>query len=173
MGFLNKMFGSNNKKEKIIARNPFNLQINDIVDYDLVEYQVIGKITYNEEGYLWYDYHMFDGKDHLWLYAEDDDQVRLALFRKLNADHELYSRLQAETPSVIEYEAQKFSLLEEGNATIKVEGKVGARDNQQVKYWDYETGNGDHISVEKWGNELEISVGKVVKESLLDFYPAR
>jgi len=42
----------------------------------------------------------------------------------------------------------------------------------RLKYLDYETANNDQISVEKWGNELEISVGRVVKESLLEFYPA-
>lgn len=174
IGFLNKVFGAKDKgKEKIVARNPFNLQINDIVDYDLVEYQVIGKITYNEDGYVWYDYHLFDGKDHLWLYAEDDDIVKLGLFKKLSSDHELYAILQKGTPVNIEFEGNKYSLIEEGKATIKVEGKVGARDDQRVRYWDYETGNGDQISVEKWGNELEISAGKVVKESLLEFYPAR
>ncbi|MFW6287144.1 MAG: DUF4178 domain-containing protein [bacterium] len=144
-----------------------------MVDYDLVEYQVIGKITYNEQGYVWYDYHLFDGKDHLWLYAENDDQVKLGLFKKLIADNPLYGELQKEIPTVINYENNKYSLIEEGNAIIKVEGQIGARDNQQVRYWDFETGNGDQISVEKWGSELEISIGKEVKENLLDFYPAR
>lgn len=172
MAFFKNIF-KKDKKEKIIARNPFNLQIGDIVDYDLVEYQVIGKITYTEEGYTWYDYHLFDSKEHLWLYAEDDDEVSLGLFKRLNADHKLYGILQEGNPTVIEYEGQKYSLIEEGSATIKVEGKVGARDDQRVRYWDYETGNGNQISVEKWGNELEISIGNEVKESLLEFYPAR
>lgn len=172
MTFFKKIFNKK-KKEKIIARNPFNLQIDDIVDYDLVEYQVIGKIIYNEDGYTWYDYHLFDSKDNLWLYAEDDDEVRLGLFKKLSADHKLYGILQEGNPSVIEYEGINYSLIEEGSATIKVEGKVGARDDQRVRYWDYETGNGNQISVEKWGNELEISVGREVKEGLLEFYPAR
>lgn len=171
MSFLSKVF-SKGKKEKIKERTPFNLQINDIVDYDLVEYQVIGKIKYIEEGYIWYDYHLFDGKGHLWLYAEDDDELRLGLFHRLSADHELYGKLQKETPSVIEYDGRKYSLIEKGNAHIEVEGKVGARDGQMLRYWDYETRNGDQISVEKWGNELEISVGEEVKESLLEFYPA-
>lgn len=116
---------------------------------------------------------MFDGKDHLWLYAENDDQVKLGLFKKLIADNPLYGELQKEIPTVINYENNKYSLIEEGNAIIKVEGQIGARDNQQVRYWDFETGNGDQISVEKWGSELEISIGKEVKENLLDFYPAR
>ena len=172
MGFLNNFFNKG-KKEGIKERTPFNLQINDIVDYDLVEYQVIGKIKYTEEGYTWYDYHLFDGKDHLWLYAEDDDEIKLGLFQKLSADHELYSKLQEEIPSVIEFNGIKYSLTENGNANLEVEGKVGARDGQRVRYWDFETGNGNQISVEKWGNELEISIGEVVKEGLLEFYPAR
>lgn len=177
MGFFKKMFGNKNNGDeynnKVEARNPFNLQINDIVEYDLVEYQVLGKITYKENGYVWYDYHLFDGKDHLWLYAEDDDQVVLGIFSKLTPDHKLYSTFQEGNPSVINYKEQKYSLIEEGSALIQVEGKVGARNNQQVRYWDYETGNGNQISVEKWGNELEISAGRVVKESLLEFYPAK
>ncbi|QTL99814.1 DUF4178 domain-containing protein [Iocasia frigidifontis] len=172
MGFFSKVFNKN-KKEEIVARNPFNLQINDIVDYDLVEYQVIGKVKYNEEGYIWYDYHLFDSKEHLWLYAEDDDEVRLGLFRKLDVDHQLYAKFQEEIPSVIKYEDMDYSLIEEGSANIEIEGKVGAKDGQRIKYWDYETGNGNQLSVEKWGNELEISVGEVVQEGLLEFYPAK
>jgi len=172
MGFFKKVFNAKKNRSQIAERNPFNLQINDIVDYDLVEYQVIGKIIYSDKGYVWYDYHLFDGKDHLWLYAEDDDQAKMGLFRKLNAGHEIYSILQESIPSKLQYENKDYSLIEEGIASIKVERKVGARDNQQIRYWDYETANNEQISVEKWGNELEISVGRVVKESLLEFYPA-
>ncbi|MEJ6950997.1 DUF4178 domain-containing protein [Natronospora cellulosivora (SeqCode)] len=162
-----------NKKNKIRTRNPFNLEINDIIEYDLTEYQVIGKITYEDNGYYWYDYHLFDGHKHLWFSAEDDDVVILGLFEKLKPDHELYSIIQTEIPTVINYEGERYSLLEKGRALIKAEGKVGASTGQSVEYWDFENALGANISVEKWGNELEISIGQEVKESLLDFYPAQ
>ncbi|MFW6306011.1 MAG: DUF4178 domain-containing protein [Bacillota bacterium] len=173
MGLFKKIFGSKEKKQTIIERNPFNLQLNDIVDYDLVEYQVIGKITYEQDGYIWYDYHLFDSKNHLWLYAEDDDMVKLGLFKRLESDHPLYAKLQDNKANSIEYEGKTYSLIEKGDAIIQVEGQVGARNNQKVRYWDYETDDGSQISVEKWGNEMEISVGRNVHQSLLEFYPAK
>lgn len=171
MGFFDFLKSKPEEKNKVIARNPLNLQVEDIVEYDLVEYKVIGKLIYEEGGYIWYDYHLFDGQEHLWLGAEDDDELEIGLYKKLDVNHQLYVQLQDEIPRKLTYEGKDYTLIESGNANIRAEGRVGAKTGQRVQYWDYEANDGSEISVEKWGNELEISIGQEVKESLLEYYP--
>ena len=171
MGFFDFLKSKPKNNNKVVARNPLNLQVGDIVEYDLAEYKVIGKLIYEEGGYLWYDYHLFDGQKHLWLGAEDDDELEIGLYKKLDVNHQLYVQLQNETPKKLTYEGKEYTLIEGGKANIRAEGRVGAKTGQRVQYWDYEASNGSEISVERWGNELEISIGQEVKESLLEYYP--
>ncbi|TDX51539.1 DUF4178 domain-containing protein [Orenia marismortui] len=173
MGFFDFFKSKEEKEDKIVARTPLNLQIGDIVEYDLMEYKVIGKIDYEEGGYKWYDYHISDGKNNLWLSAEEDDELEVGLFKKLDSGDELYSKLQEKIPNKITFNNQAYSLIEEGNANIMVEGQVGAKTGQRIRYWDYEASNGEQVSVEKWVNELEISIGQEVKKSLLEYYPGK
>ncbi|KXS41541.1 MULTISPECIES: DUF4178 domain-containing protein [unclassified Candidatus Frackibacter] len=174
MGFLDFLKSdSNSNKNKVSevkARNPFNLRVGDIIEYDLVEYEVIGKIIYEEGGYEWYDYHLLGNGKHLWLFAEEDDQISLVLFNKIPNANKLYAELQRGHPATINFDGKQYSLVEEGEANINVIGKVGAKTGQRVKYADYRCNN-QWISVEEWGNELEINVGTRIKESLLEYYP--
>jgi hypothetical protein len=172
MSFLDLFKRNNHEQEKVGARTPLNLQVGDIIEYDLIEYEVIGKVTYQEGSYEWYDYHLAAGKDNLWLFAEDDDQLKLVMFEKLSLEEKIYSEFQSGSPTKINKDGKDFSLVEEGKAKIIVEGQVGAKTNQQVKYADYVAGD-QWISVEWWGSELEISHGQEITESLIEYYPVQ
>jgi co-chaperonin GroES (HSP10) len=170
MSFFDLFTTNDDKEGKVEARTPLNLKVGDIVEYDLVEYQVIGKIVYKEGAYTWYDYHLAVGGDRFWLFAEDDDRLELALFEKLPPEDELYSKFQSETPNSVVKDGEEFSLVEQGEAQITVTGQVGAKTGQQVEYADYDAGD-KLLSVEWWGNELEVSQGEKVTESLFKYYP--
>lgn len=170
MSFFDLFKGDNGKEDSVTARTPLNLQVGDILEYDLVDYQVIGKVTYKQEGYVWYDYHLSAGEDNLWLFAEDDDQLKLVIFEKLPFKEDLYSKIGSKPPDKISRGEKEFSLVETGQAEITVEGQVGAKTGQRVRYADYVSGQ-QWLSVEWWGAELEISQGKEISESLLDYYP--
>ena len=169
MGFFDLFKGQEKQKEE--KRTVLNLELNDIVEYDLEEYKVIGIITYQQFGYEWYDYHLINQQNSCWLYAERDDCLELILFEKVAPKHKIYNNFSQEIPQTITYQNQQFNLIEQGQAKIKVKGQVGAKTGQDITYYDYQNNN-KIISVEKWGSELEISIGHSIKESLIEIYPA-
>ena len=148
-----------------------NLKVGDIVEYDLNEYNVLGVVKYQSGGYEWYDYHLADNQQSLWLYAEQDDRLELGLFEKLPPSHQLYNKFSQGYPAAVEYEGETFNLIEKDQAQITVTGQVGAKSGQQINYADYQAKEA-MISVERWGSELEISIGCSIQENLIEIYPA-
>ncbi|AZR74562.1 hypothetical protein BBF96_14900 [Anoxybacter fermentans] len=165
MSFFKRLFGGGKKKSKIQKRNPFNLQVGDVVSYDLEDYIVIGKLVYNDSSYEWYAYQLDSGSKRIWLASEDDDEIILGIYESTDL------RL-TNVPNEIEYKGQIFYLEEHGKATITTaDGRVGAKTGQVMEYWDFESDNGDFLSVEKWGNEIEVSYGYPIDEHELEFLP--
>ncbi|MBM7556696.1 DUF4178 domain-containing protein [Halanaerobacter jeridensis] len=162
--FKSKKETTNHKKTVL------NLEIGDIVEYDLNEYKILGTIKYQEGCYEWSDYHLADKQQSFWLYVEDDDSLELGLFEKLPSDHQLYSSFSQGYPAAVEYEGETFNLVEKGQANIRTKGKVGAKTGQKMNYADYQAGEA-MISVERWGSALEISIGCSIEENLLEIYP--
>lgn len=165
MSFFDKLFGKKESKPKIQKRNPFNLQVNDVVSYDLEDYIVIGKMVYNDSNYEWFAYQLDSGDKRIWLSSEDDDELILGIYE--STDLRLTS-----VPNEISYKGQTFYLEEHGKARITTaDGRVGAKVGQIVEYWDFESDEGDFLSVEKWSNEIEVSYGYEVKERELEYLP--
>lgn len=165
MGFFDKLFGNKDKEPKITKRTPFNLKVKDVVSYDLEDYIVIGKIVYRSSGYEWYDYHLDNGSKKIWLSSEDDDEIILGIFEKINLS-------LTDVPNQIEYNGETFKLDEHGKANISLaEGRVGTKTGNNMEYWDFESDQGNFLSVEKWGNEIEVSYGYPIDPHELDFLP--
>lgn len=165
MGFFDKLFGKREETPQIIRRTPFNLQVQDVINYDLEDYVVVGKMVYDDNSYEWYDYQLDNGTKRIWFGSENDDEVMLAMY-------ELTDMRLTSVPNELTYNGQTFYLDEHGKARIKLaDGQVGARTGQIVEYWDFESDNGDYLSVEKWGNEIEVSYGWEVGEHELKFFP--
>lgn len=165
MGFFDKLFGKDNKRPKIEKRTPFNLQVNDVVCYDLEDYIVVGKLVYDDSNYEWYDYQLDNGSKRIWLGSENDDELIVAIYETV--DYKL-----TEITDEMEYDGQIFYLEECGEARIKAaDGQVGARNDQIIEYWDYESEEGDFLCIERWGNDFEVSYGYQVKEHELEFLP--
>ncbi len=155
MGFLKKMFGSGGKeKPQIVKRNALNLQVGDIVSYDLEDYVVIGVLEYNDEGWVWRDYHLESDDKHIWLSVEQDDELYMGIFEKI--------KMPLEKPQqLITYDGIDFELDETSTARITVvEGQVGARVGNNVRYWDYcDEEDERFISIEEWDGDFEFSYG--------------
>lgn len=164
LGILYFLFG---KKDAAAARpsrtrTVLNLQVNDVVTYDLEDYIVAGKIVYNDSGYTWTAYNLKGDAKYIWLAAELDDELELGI----------YERVVAPVPDQIGEEltvdGTTYYLEEQSSARItEVQGQAGARVGQQVAYWDFESEEGTYLSIERWGGDLEISKGYAIKESEL------
>ncbi|RSL33707.1 DUF4178 domain-containing protein [Salibacterium salarium] len=163
MARVKEIFRSRNvdKEKEKVTRSIQSLALNDIVTFDLEDYIVIGKITYKDSDWEWTVYHLEGERNNRWLSLEEDDEWIIGIYDK--------SSTPIEEPSsrTLTYEGTEFQLQEHGSAKIKeVEGSVGASVNQTVQYWDMVDKETQEklLSIEKWGESLEASVGQEITE---------
>lgn len=165
MGLFDFLKGkSSSEHSRPVQRDVLNLQVNDIVTYDLEDYMVVGKLTYRDSGYEWYDYQLKGESKRIWLSAEMDDELEIAVYEKVK-----YT-VANPVPEQIQMDGVTFELEEHGLAEIAhVSGQAGAVEGQKVEYWDFATKDDErYLSVEKWGNDWEVSRGYPVTEKELN-----
>lgn len=147
-------------------RNLFTIQIGDVVSYDERDYIVQQVLTYNEGGYQWFDYQLVDGNDEIWLGVDDDDGIEVGVYREIDLD------LEEPIPRQVSHEGLTFKLEEKGSAQVVSRTEYAGNRPVNVYYWDFESTDGDkYLSVEKWGNEIEASVGYSVKPYEIKIFP--
>ncbi|RKQ29930.1 DUF4178 domain-containing protein [Oceanobacillus halophilus] len=157
MGLFSKWFSSK-KQDKPVPkeRNALSIEVGDIITYDLVDYEVVGKITYRDGGYEWLSYQLLEegGHNTIWLAAEMDDELELGIYKRVQLP------VSKPYPKQLVYENKTYNKEEEGNARVLGEGRSANLQGIETHYADY-TDNEDEsfLSVEAWGTEIEVSVG--------------
>lgn len=159
MSFLRGLFG---RKEEPVSnvkeRTVLNIQVGDIITYDLLDYQVVGKLTYNDHGFEWIAYQL-QGEKTLWLSVEMDDELYVGIYEKVK------KKLSEPLPKTIEYEGVTYYLDENGTARVKGEGQSSNVNNMNCRYFDYcDDEEEQFLSVEIWGSEVEVSYGFSIEE---------
>ncbi|MFD2673565.1 DUF4178 domain-containing protein [Marinicrinis sediminis] len=168
MGWLDWLRGSKKSSRsegaRSAPRHALNLQVQDIVTYDLEDYQVAGKLVYEDSGYTWTSYNLKGDRGFIWLAAELDDELEVGIYERVRADIP-----RPEKKLILD--DVTYYLEEHGWAMIReAQGQAGARPGQQVEYWDYTSEFGDlYLSIEKWGGDLEISKGYEIDAYELKF----
>lgn len=180
MGFWDWLMGTPPTEQTMPARrgsaltpaakraSVFNLQVGDVVSYDDIDYLVKNKITWEEDGDRWYDYLLVDDatESEIWLSAEDDDGIQLGIYREIDVDF-------SSVPKTYSYEGQSFRQVEHSEANVSLEREDASRDStSSVEYWEFEGPNDRYLSVSRWGNQFEASVGSEIEEYELKVYPA-
>ncbi|QQE76887.1 DUF4178 domain-containing protein [Alicyclobacillus sp. SO9] len=162
MGLFSNLFKKNSQPAE--RRTLFNLQQGDIIYFDLENYEVVGKLTYNDSGYKWYDYHLQSPSKDLWLSVELDDELELGVYEKLP------TTMGSPNDNKVDYDGRRYYRDEKGTAVIdEVWGKAGAVVGQRVTYWDFETEDEEHfLCFEQWGPDFEISKGYEVTEKEIE-----
>lgn len=141
------------------ARTPLTIQVGDIVTYDLMDYEVVGKITYKDGSYKWYAYQLLEGRNAIWLSAEMDDELELGIYKTVSLS------VEEPFPQKLEFEGQTYHLEEEGKANVRGEGRSENIDGRVTHYGDYSSADGEQfLSVETWGTGTEVSLGTSVEE---------
>ncbi|WP_456272959.1 DUF4178 domain-containing protein [Bacillus sp. AK031] len=160
MGILKKLFGKKEKDIPVVKeRNVFTIEVGDIVAYDLEDYEVVGKLTYNDHGFEWIAYQLVSPDRTVWLSAEMDDQVYLGIYEKIKL------KLNEPIPEEIEYNGVRYYLDESGTARVKGEGRGKNVNDLNCRYFDYEDEEEEkYLSVEVWGSEIEVSSGYDINE---------
>ncbi|SDJ65868.1 DUF4178 domain-containing protein [Salimicrobium halophilum] len=160
MSFLKRLFSKTKKPStEVEERHALNLQVGDIVTYDLADYEVVGKLTYRDGSYEWYSYQLLEGRDTKWLSAEMDDELELGMYEKVQLP------VNKPYPADVDYEGQTFHKEEEGEAKVLGEGRSSNLQGSTVRYADYLSDDGElMLSMEAWGSEIEVSVGSSLEE---------
>ncbi|MDC3415764.1 DUF4178 domain-containing protein [Aquibacillus salsiterrae] len=154
MGLFSKLFQTKNEKPPIKERTPLSIQVGDIVVYDLVDYEVVGKITYRQGSYEWISYQLMEGNRTIWLAAEMDDEMELGIYKSVNLP------VTFPYPKKLTFENRTYYLDEEGEARVVGEGRSKNINGMVTKYADYCDETEEHfISLEHWGSEVEVSYG--------------
>lgn len=161
MGLFSKLFSKdkNRNQTEITERTPLNIQVGDIVTYDLVDYEVVGKITYRDGSYEWYSYQLLEGRNSIWLAAEMDDELELGIYKSISLP------VSESFPKKLEYEGITYHLDEKGKAQVLGQGRSENIHGRTVDYADYcDEDDEKYLSVESWGTEVEVSVGHPIEE---------
>lgn len=159
MGLFSKIFGKDDDKRDFVKRDLFHIQVGDIVEYDLADYQVVGKLTFHDGGYEWYEYQLVGDSGSRWLNAEMDDDLELSIYEKIN------KKMSQPIPKSIELDGVQYELSEQGRARVRGEGRSQQSSGQDVDYYDYSDGSGERLlSVEVWNGEIEVSQGKPIED---------
>lgn len=155
VGLFSKLFSKNKKSEPAPKeRDVFTIKVGDIVTYDLVDYEVVGKITYRSGNYEWYSYQLLEGKNTVWLAAEMDDELELGIYSKITFP------VSKPFPKELSHEGKTYYFDESGTARIIGEGRSANLQGSEVEYAEYvDEDEEGSISLEVWGSEVEVSVG--------------
>ncbi|KGX89116.1 DUF4178 domain-containing protein [Pontibacillus litoralis] len=160
MGLFSKLFSKQQKDvPKVKERTPLTIQLGDVVTYDLMDYEVVGKITYQDGSYKWYAYQLLEGRKSIWLSAEMDEELELGIYESITMP------ISEPYPNKVQHNGRTYYLDESGKAHIRGEGRSENVNGQTIQYADYCNEEEDHfLSVEKWGSDIEVSKGYPIEE---------
>ncbi|MFS0675185.1 DUF4178 domain-containing protein [Ornithinibacillus sp. 179-J 7C1 HS] len=155
MGLFSKLFSKNKSNSEVPKeRTALNIKVGDIINYNLVDYEVVGKITYRDGNYTWYAYQLLEGYDTIWLAAEMDDELELGIYKKVQLP------VSKPFPKQLTFEEKTYYLEESGIAKVIGEGRSQNIHDSNVHYADYsDEDEVSFLSIEGWGTEFEVSVG--------------
>ena len=159
MGIFSKLFPKKNTKTEVKERDPLSIEIGDIIEYDLGDYEVVGKITYRQGNYEWISYQLLQGRDTIWLAVEMDDSLELGIYKTIALP------VQKPFPKQLNYEGVTYYLDEYGEARVVGEGRsrnINGRVMEYAEYYDEE--EEQFISLEDWGSEIEASIGYEIED---------
>ena len=150
-----------------VERNLFNLEIGDIVQHEGTDWFVEGKLIYNVDSYSWFEYLLRDDERILWLSVEEDDYVEVSLLQEA----EIPAIASVPPPKIFSHEGIEYKLVDSGTASAMRLGNTLNRQEQRCKYYDYKSSEHHRISVEVWGDDIEVTAGHKVNPRMLGFLP--
>ncbi len=162
------------KKKSNSDYDPLNLKVTDlaegfIFEYDMKQWEVLGESTYDwGDNCFSKEFKVSDGNETLFLTLEDDDELEIALYRKIKVG-QLGSNIEDEVlrngvpPSSLVYNEKSYKRERESPGYYN----PGKSSQEWIEFinWQYYDGSGENaISIEQWGErEFEASIGKVIK----------
>jgi hypothetical protein len=157
--------------DKTINRNWEALLVGQELRIKGESFYISGLVKHRQTGFYWTEYRLFGGKKEHWLSVEKaDKEVKIGLshnipFRKISFfDDNKYA----------EYQGKRFNHVETGNAkVVRSEGDVDFDNNEPFTFIEYESSDGQQLSIEKWTDETEASLGEELREADIEVREGR
>jgi hypothetical protein len=158
-----------------LERTVFTLEIGDIVQYMDTDWVVEGRLTYEDDGYSWFEYLLQNGDSPIgdsfashirWLSVDEDDRVEVFL---LEPNNQL--EVSKEPPKQLTFEGETYRCVESGIATMTRIGTTLRRTAERCRYFDYEGAENRVISLEDWNGDIEVTVGQRINPRMLTLLP--
>jgi hypothetical protein len=175
MGFLDFLFGKPKKYEHSRSNVPalpgdpgrrspqasiLSIYVGDVVTYDTTDFVVRNRYVYENHGFQWFSYQLVDtiSGRKLWIDAEDDDELEVAINEPLKMD------LALPIPNKLFHAGRSYYLDEHGFAKVLIESEDSPPRYAQVEFWDFCDDSEEHfLGVERWENEIEVSTGRSIE----------
>jgi hypothetical protein len=158
--------GSPERKALPAERTVRTLRLNDIFSHMGDDYIVVGKLTYEEDGDVWWEHMLEDGDKLRFLSVEDDDRLEVAIWEEIPL-----AISGSAPPETLEWEGEHYRSVERGEATVRRDGRTGVKEGMRCRYWEYEGPGDKRIAVEKWVGEWEVCLGTKVTDGSYDILP--
>lgn len=183
MGILEFLFGTPRKKEAYRSSLPaslgsisrslpqqpsvLDLQLGAVVSYDGTDFIVRRRQVYDSHGFQWYSFYLVDPVSgrKLWLDAEDDDELEVAVCEPVDLD------LPLPVPMHLHWQNRTYRLTEHGFARVLIESEDSQPRYTQVEYWDFSEKDEKYaLGVEKWGGEWEVMFCRAIEPYALTIF---
>lgn len=139
-----------------------NLKKGQILYIDNQKYVVINMIEYKEDTWIWQEYEIEnDLNEHKWLSVEKDEKNEIVYYL-----YEPFRGVVDTNEIEIFYNAENYELYEKGKAIVQnYFGNADVDKYEACEYFDYISNSKAIISVEKWEDEIEKSIGEFIENS--------
>jgi hypothetical protein len=135
-----------------------DLEVFDTVVWEGGEYDVGAHLQYDENGWYWDEYALHGDDETLWLTVNEPEDT-ITLWREID-DLELP---ESPPPRTLEHRGIHYTQIETGRAEVETTGETqGRKEGRQMKYADYESADGEMLSVGKWPSGIEMSIGREI-----------
>ncbi|HEY9667842.1 MAG TPA: DUF4178 domain-containing protein [Coleofasciculaceae cyanobacterium] len=149
-----------------VERTIFTLEIGDIVQYMDTDWVVEGRLTYDVNGYTWFEYLLQDGELIRWLSVDEDDRVEVALLEPVNQ-----LEISKQPPEQLMFAGESYRLVDSGVANMTRIGTTLKRTAERCRYFDYQGSADQVLSIENWDGEIEVTVGQRINPRMLTLLP--
>ena len=141
--------------------NLLELAINQHIKIENVEYKIINKVKFNEKASYWIEYKLQNIQNSQMYYLNVEISSKAILYKILNT-----REIQLKMNMI--FENEEYELFEKGKGRIETySGFTDVALNDEVDYYEYNCKNDKQkiLSIEKWKDETEISIGKIISLS--------
>ncbi|MEG3638479.1 DUF4178 domain-containing protein [Magnetococcus sp. PR-3] len=148
----------------------------DLEDLDAT---ILGRHTYDQDGYQWFELEGDVGSRKLWISVDEDDELEVALtLRKeplscLDVDEAGLQAIKQAKQGSVTFESQPFTFVETGQATFFRHGDRLPPNGEDFEYWEFHSADRQSgITVEQWGESgnIECHIYQILKASQYTVY---